>query len=213
VVGEGLPAQNIRAQTDGKAGMSAKSDALIGFIRQHFRAMGRGDMADAIVTEYRFGAVACGYLAPDGRTKIKGVKLADAKAQAGVSDWRFDWCIPGMLIAGEYEGGVWGGKSRHTTGSGYSGDISKYNAATRLGWRVFRYARATRADAQDFCAAVLHLAGESGSVAGVPGAGVVVGGTDAPGAGGSTRRAGQVAARRRAGSRPGRGGGGQGKIF
>ena len=54
--------------------------------------------------------------------------------------WRFDIAIPDKKIAIEYEGGVFGGgKSRHTTGKGYTEDAEKYREATKLGWRVLRY--------------------------------------------------------------------------
>lgn len=51
--------------------------------------------------------------------------------------WRFDWAIPTKMIAVEYEG-IMSKKSRHTTISGYNGDIEKYNAAQAAGWRVIR---------------------------------------------------------------------------
>ena len=77
--------------------------------------------------------------------------------------WRFDFAWPDQWIALEIEGGTWGspvtchqcgvkvvqvtsmGKrvqvrrgGRHQTGKGFTEDIRKYNAAARLGWRVFR---------------------------------------------------------------------------
>lgn len=51
--------------------------------------------------------------------------------------WRFDYAIPEHKIALEVEGGVWTG-GRHTSPKGFLGDIEKYNAATLMGWRVFR---------------------------------------------------------------------------
>src|SRR5690606_22230578 len=51
--------------------------------------------------------------------------------------WRFDWAIPALKIAVEYEG-IFSEKSRHTTINGYCGDIKKYNAAQACGWRVVR---------------------------------------------------------------------------
>ncbi|HWB62142.1 MAG TPA: hypothetical protein VG603_01435 [Chitinophagales bacterium] len=56
--------------------------------------------------------------------------------------WRFDFAIPEKKIAIEYEG-VMGGKSRHTTITGYSGDTEKYNEAAKLGWKVLRYTKLT----------------------------------------------------------------------
>lgn len=51
--------------------------------------------------------------------------------------WRFDYAIPEHKIALEVEGGVWT-QGRHTRPQGFLGDIEKYNAATLMGWRVFR---------------------------------------------------------------------------
>lgn len=57
--------------------------------------------------------------------------------------WRFDLCIPSMMIAFEYDGLAIGrnkdGKSRHTSIKGYTEDTIKINSATLLGWKVFRY--------------------------------------------------------------------------
>lgn len=52
--------------------------------------------------------------------------------------FRFDWAIPSVKIAIEYEG-VFASKSRHTTVSGYTEDCVKYNEAIKLGWKVLRY--------------------------------------------------------------------------
>lgn len=52
--------------------------------------------------------------------------------------WRFDLCFPDKKLAVEYEG-IFSKKSRHTTVSGYSGDVEKYNAVAALGWKILRY--------------------------------------------------------------------------
>jgi hypothetical protein len=52
--------------------------------------------------------------------------------------FRFDWAIPSLKLAIEYEG-VFSKKSRHTTVNGFSEDCVKYNLATCSGWRVLRY--------------------------------------------------------------------------
>lgn len=51
--------------------------------------------------------------------------------------WRFDYAIPAYKIAIEVEGGVWTG-GRHTSPKGFLNDMTKYNAATVMGWRVLR---------------------------------------------------------------------------
>ncbi len=52
--------------------------------------------------------------------------------------FRFDYAIPSLKLAIEYEG-IMSAKSRHTTISGYSKDIEKYNLATCSGWHILRY--------------------------------------------------------------------------
>ena len=51
--------------------------------------------------------------------------------------WRFDFCWPDKRIALEVDGGVYAG-GRHTSGVGYTNDCRKLNAATLLGWKVYR---------------------------------------------------------------------------
>lgn len=51
--------------------------------------------------------------------------------------WRFDYALPQQRIALEVEGGVWT-QGRHTRGSGFMGDMEKYNTASVMGWRVLR---------------------------------------------------------------------------
>ena len=54
--------------------------------------------------------------------------------------WRFDFSFPDKLISIEIEGlSYHGKKSRHTTNSGYKGDIEKYNSAAVLGWLILRF--------------------------------------------------------------------------
>lgn len=52
--------------------------------------------------------------------------------------WRFDYAYPKKKIAIEYEGGT-ATKGRHVRIKGYSNDCEKYNNASLLGWRVFRF--------------------------------------------------------------------------
>ena len=51
--------------------------------------------------------------------------------------WRFDYAMPLYKIAVEVEGGVWTA-GRHIRPRGFLNDMTKYNTAALLGWRVFR---------------------------------------------------------------------------
>lgn len=54
--------------------------------------------------------------------------------------FRFDFANKDHKIAIELDGGTFSrGKSGHTSGKGIAQDMEKYNLATLLGWRVFRF--------------------------------------------------------------------------
>lgn len=53
-------------------------------------------------------------------------------------NFRFDWALPYLKLAVEYEG-VFSKKSRHTTVNGFTMDCEKYNLAQLEGWKVLRY--------------------------------------------------------------------------
>lgn len=55
-----------------------------------------------------------------------------------VREWQFDLAWPEFLIAVEIEGGIWSG-GRHTSPTGFLGDMAKYNEAAARGWRVLRF--------------------------------------------------------------------------
>ncbi len=52
-----------------------------------------------------------------------------------VRQWRFDIAIPSIRAGFEYEG--YG--SGHFSYKGYTDDCEKYNAASLLGWQVYRF--------------------------------------------------------------------------
>lgn len=85
--------------------------------------------------EYRFAAISVGWGCEPG-AQNKGVPLRRRLIDAGLRDWRFDFAWPDSLVALEIEGAP--GRGRHTTAKGYADDCRKYNAATLLGWRVYR---------------------------------------------------------------------------
>lgn len=70
---------------------------------------------------------------------IEGIKHVKEYKFHPIRRWRFDFAIPEKKIAIEYEGVFGGGKSRHTTVTGYTADTEKYNEAVKLGWKVLRY--------------------------------------------------------------------------
>ncbi len=51
--------------------------------------------------------------------------------------WRFDFAWTDRMLAVEVEGGTWI-SGRHTTGIGFENDCKKYDAAMRLGWKIYR---------------------------------------------------------------------------
>ena len=67
----------------------------------------------------------------------KGITLNKEYQFHDTRKWRFDWAFPAIKVAVEYEG-IYSAKSRHTTRSGFLGDVEKYNAATVAGWKVIR---------------------------------------------------------------------------
>ena len=81
----------------------------------------------------------------DPKTKIEfmlmeiGLPFKKEHAFHPTRKWRFDYAFLDKKLAIEYEGIFGGGKSRHTTVTGYTADAEKYNAAQSLGWTVLRY--------------------------------------------------------------------------
>lgn len=57
--------------------------------------------------------------------------------------WRFDYSVLpknpyAHAVAIEIEGAIFS-RGRHTRGAGYQKDLDKYNHATAMGWKVFRF--------------------------------------------------------------------------
>lgn len=67
--------------------------------------------------------------------------------------FRFDWAIPSLMIAIEYEG-INSRKSGHLTIGGYTSNCTKYNLAARHGWKLLRY---TMKNYKEAGADLLHL--------------------------------------------------------
>lgn len=70
--------------------------------------------------------------------KQTGFAVEQEKMFHPTRKWRFDYCLPDMMIAIEKEGGAHTG-GRHTRGTGFIKDMEKYNAAAMLGWVVLRF--------------------------------------------------------------------------
>jgi hypothetical protein len=73
--------------------------------------------------------------------------------------YAFDFAFPEASppVAIEIEGGTKFGKSRHSYGLGFEADARKYNLATSLGWRVYRFSSAMvqRGEAIDMLRSVI----------------------------------------------------------
>lgn len=77
--------------------------------------------------------------------------------------WRFDYCwpAPDKKLAVEIEGAVFIPGKGHSSGSGITKDIEKYNAATLLGFRILRFTTTMlRRDSQGCCQKVFTLLSE-----------------------------------------------------
>ena len=86
-------------------------------------------------------------------TEIFGLEWVREWQFAPPRKWKFDFAVPGPNIAVEIEGGVFstkdkfgrlqrGVQGRHNRAKGFIQDLEKYNTATKLGWRVFRFSTA-----------------------------------------------------------------------
>lgn len=74
--------------------------------------------------------------------------------------FRYDWAIPELRLAVEYEG--LGYKSRHTSTIGYTNDCRKYNLSAINGWMVLRYTSVNYKEAeQEIKAAIKWLTSRS----------------------------------------------------
>lgn len=70
--------------------------------------------------------------------KKSGLQFQEEFRFDEVRKFRFDWAIEELKLGIEYEG-IFSEKSGHTTISGYTKDVTKYNLATKLGWQILRY--------------------------------------------------------------------------
>lgn len=54
-------------------------------------------------------------------------------------NWRFDFAIPSIKVAIEFEGGIFTPGTSHNSPRTMTKDANKYNAAALLGWKVLRF--------------------------------------------------------------------------
>jgi very-short-patch-repair endonuclease len=73
----------------------------------------------------------------ESQMMAKGFKFKREVRFHNKRKWRFDYAMPDLKLAVEFEGGHWSG-GRHTRGAGYIADLEKYNTAALLGWCVIR---------------------------------------------------------------------------
>jgi len=80
-------------------------------------------------------------LIPGGSAKLPGSEIPPGAVREyrfhPVRKWRFDYAWVDARLALEVEGGAWT-QGRHTRGKGFLGDMTKYNTAVLLGWRILR---------------------------------------------------------------------------
>lgn len=69
----------------------------------------------------------------------RGYKLYEEYVFSTVRAYRFDFAIPDLKIACEYDGGIYQSKSGHRSKTGVQRDIEKGNLAISEGWRVLRF--------------------------------------------------------------------------
>ena len=80
-------------------------------------------------------------LSIDNILHLHGIKFQVEHKFHPKRKWRFDFVVLPieLKIAIEFEGGVWRSKGAHNTGVAFTKDCEKYNKATAMGWRIFRY--------------------------------------------------------------------------
>jgi hypothetical protein len=74
----------------------------------------------------------------DGELKREGMTYERHYRFHPTRKWEFDFAWPLLMLAVEIEGGTWAW-GRHNQPEGYEKDCEKYNAATLLGWDVYRF--------------------------------------------------------------------------
>ena len=83
-------------------------------------------------------------VAPDGDDFVREYRFHPTRK------WRFDFASPSLKVAVEIEG-----RGRHQSIAGFRGDCEKYNAATTMGWRVYRFPATDRRQAADWAHQIL----------------------------------------------------------
>lgn len=127
---EGWTEEAVNAANAKSTRKSSKKVAAIATQGQRGKTGGKGAKNSADRQKFHLLLVqTCKNMGVELKTEVK----VDEKRK-----FRFDYAIPEISLAIEYEG-LFSKKSRHTTKTGYTNDCTKYNLAAMNGWRVLRY--------------------------------------------------------------------------
>lgn len=69
----------------------------------------------------------------------KGLQLIEEYKFDENRKWRFDFCLPAIKAAVEFEGGVYQANTSHNSPRTLTKDTEKYNSAASQGWTVLRF--------------------------------------------------------------------------
>jgi len=83
-------------------------------------------------------------VAPDGDDFVREYRFHPTRK------WRFDFASPLLKVAVEIEG-----RGRHQSIAGFRADCEKYNTATSMGWRVYRFPATDKRHAADWARDIL----------------------------------------------------------
>lgn len=71
--------------------------------------------------------------------QAKGLVLEEEYRFDKIRKWRFDFAVPDLMIAVEFNGGVYDRNGSHTSIEKIKKDNEKLNAASVQGWKVLRF--------------------------------------------------------------------------
>jgi very-short-patch-repair endonuclease len=95
-------------------------------------------MAKSELEEKFYAALVADGTIPMPIRQYAGIMTTNKKGKPIVSRHRIDFAWLEQRVSVEIEGGAWT-NGRHTRGSGFVRDCTKYNLATLQGWRILRF--------------------------------------------------------------------------